>query len=188
MYKCGQAHMCKGTHTYLYVNMHACTHVVALGTQTCVFHGHGEHMCMGMCTRVKTHICMANMVRESTERWHTHIHVCTLTRLCACIKRTNPVLQLTYTFMCMVWHLLKGGAEWQNMFPCVYAHTEVGDLMKVCNFKRHTGGTPLLFAKCQPMKHVYLCGHVVHTDVHDCMSRNNKRNKLTSEQGPYPPT
>lgn len=73
-----------------------------------------------------------------------HIHVCTLTRLCACIKRTNPVLQLIYTFKCMVWHLLKEGAEWQNMFPCVYAHTEVEDLMKLCNFKRPTGDTPLL--------------------------------------------
>lgn len=48
---------------------------------------------------------------------------------------TNPVLQITHTFKCAAWHLLKGRAEWQNMFPCVQAYTEVGGLMKVHNFK-----------------------------------------------------
>lgn len=70
---------------------------------------------------------------------------------------TNPVLQITHTFKCAAWHLLKGRAEWQNMFPCVQAYTEVGGLMKVHNFKGHTGGTPLLSAKCHPMKQMYIC-------------------------------
>lgn len=47
--------------------------------------------------------------------------------------------------------------EGQNMLLCVYVHTEVGDLMKVCNFKRHTGGTSLLFAKCHSMKQMCIC-------------------------------
>lgn len=83
------------------------------------------------------------MAHESTEKWHMHIHVCTLTRLCAHIKHTNPVSQLAYTYMFLVCHLLQGGAEWQNTFPCVYAYTEVGD--------------PVLLAKCHPMKQMYVC-------------------------------
>lgn len=152
-------------HTYTFIGKYACMHA-------CCSTGHTDMCSMGtvntcawayapMLEHTPAYINMYLVAWQTwfmnPQRWHMHIHVCTLTRLCACIKRTNPVSQLTYTFMCIVWHLLKGGAEGQNMLPCVYAHTEVGDLMKVCNFKRHTGGTSLLFAQCHSMKQMYIC-------------------------------
>lgn len=112
------------------------------------------------------------MVHESTEKWHMYIHVCTLTRLCARIKHTNPVSQLVYTYMYLVSHLLQGGAEYVSLCTRIYR----GDISR--------GSIPA----CQMSPNetdVYLCDHVVHIDV---QSRNNKSNKLRGEQDPYPPT